>query len=54
MTVGTGDAVREGLGSIADEYGATEIMIVTITHSHEARKQSYKLIAESFGISPPP
>ena len=54
MTVGIGDAVREGLSTIADEYGATEIMIVTITHSHEARKQSYKLIAESFGISPPP
>jgi alkanesulfonate monooxygenase SsuD/methylene tetrahydromethanopterin reductase-like flavin-dependent oxidoreductase (luciferase family) len=52
MTVGTGDAVREGLRVVADDYGATEIMIVTITHSHEARKQSYKLIADAFGISP--
>jgi hypothetical protein len=28
-------------------------MIVTITHSHEARKHSYKLIAEAFGLQPP-
>jgi luciferase family oxidoreductase group 1 len=52
MTLGTGDVVREGLSAIANDYGATELMIVTITHSHEARKQSYKLIAEAFGISP--
>jgi luciferase family oxidoreductase group 1 len=53
MTVGTGDVVREGLKSIAEDYGATELMIVTITHSHEARRQSYKLIAEAFAVSPP-
>jgi len=52
MTVGTGDAVRDGLTAIAGDYGATEIMIVTITHSHDARKQSYELIAEAFGILP--
>ncbi len=52
ITVGTGDAVRDGLTAIAGDYGATEIMIVTITHSHGARKQSYKLIAEAFGILP--
>jgi luciferase family oxidoreductase group 1 len=52
MTVGTADAVRDGLTAVAGDYGATEIMIVTITHSHDARKQSYKLIAEAFGILP--
>jgi luciferase family oxidoreductase group 1 len=50
MTVGTQESVREGLESIAAEYGAEEVMIVTITHSHEARKESYALIADAFGL----
>jgi luciferase family oxidoreductase group 1 len=48
MTLGTKDTVREGLEAIALEYGAEELMIVTITHSHDARKRSYELIAEAF------
>jgi luciferase family oxidoreductase group 1 len=50
MTVGTKEVVRDGLEAIAADYGAEEIMIVTITHSHEARKRSYALIAEAFGL----
>jgi luciferase family oxidoreductase group 1 len=53
MTVGTKQTVRDGLEAIAGEYGAEEVMIVTITHSHEARKHSYKLVAEAFGLQPP-
>ncbi|MEA2706805.1 MAG: hypothetical protein QOH22_1593 [Gemmatimonadaceae bacterium] len=49
MTIGTKEVVRDGLEAIAGDYGAEEIMIVTITHSHEARKRSYALIAEAFG-----
>jgi luciferase family oxidoreductase group 1 len=52
MTIGTKEMVREGLEAIAGDYGAAEIMIVTITHSHEARKRSYELIAEAFGLQP--
>jgi luciferase family oxidoreductase group 1 len=52
MTLGTQPMVREGLEAIAHEYGAGELMLVTITHSHEARKQSYKLIAEAFELEP--
>jgi luciferase family oxidoreductase group 1 len=52
MTLGTKEVVRDGLNAIAAEYGAAELMIVTITHSHEARRHSYQLIAEAFGISP--
>jgi luciferase family oxidoreductase group 1 len=52
MTVGTKDVVRDGLSAIAAEYGASEMMVVTITHSHEARRRSYELIAEAFGIGP--
>ena len=50
MTLGTKRMVRDGLDAIAREYGAEELMIVTITHSHEARKHSYELIAEAFGL----
>ena len=52
MTIGTKDTVRAGLEAIASEYGAEEVMIVTITHSHEARKHSYKLVAEAFELEP--
>ena len=34
---------------MAAEYGADELMVVTITHEHEARRRSYELIAEAFG-----
>src|ERR1700680_3903647 len=50
MTLGTKPMVRDGLERIARDYGAEELMIVTITHSHEARKQSYRLIAEAFEL----
>jgi alkanesulfonate monooxygenase SsuD/methylene tetrahydromethanopterin reductase-like flavin-dependent oxidoreductase (luciferase family) len=48
MTIGTKEMVRDGLDAIAGDYGAEEVMIVTITHSHEARKHSYRLVAEAF------
>jgi luciferase family oxidoreductase group 1 len=48
-TVGAPDTVREQLEAIADDYGADEIMVVTITHDHGARRRSYELLAEVFG-----
>ncbi len=53
MTIGPKETVRDGLEAIASEYGAEEMMIVTITHSHGARKRSYELVAEAFGLQPP-
>jgi luciferase family oxidoreductase group 1 len=46
--VGTPDTVRAGIEQAAAEYGADEVVIVTITHDHEARKRSYELIASAF------
>jgi luciferase family oxidoreductase group 1 len=46
--VGTPDAVREGLETVARDYGAQEAIVVTITHDHAARRRSYELIAEAF------
>lgn len=45
--VGSPATVKAGLDALADEYGADEVMIVTITHDHDARKRSYALIADS-------
>jgi luciferase family oxidoreductase group 1 len=46
--VGSPSTVRAGIEALADEYHADEIMIVTITYDHAARKRSYELIAEAF------
>jgi hypothetical protein len=51
MTLGPPDVVRAGLESIREEYGAEELMIVTITHSHNARRRSYELIANAFALA---
>ena len=44
--------MREGIEAVAAEYGAEEVTLVTITHEHEARRRSYELIAEAFGLKP--
>ena len=49
--VGSPAKVRTGIEALADEYGADEVMIVTITHDHDARRRSYALIARAFGLS---
>lgn len=51
-TVGRPALVREQLEATAREYGADEIMVVTITHDHDARRRSYELLAEAFGLTP--
>ncbi|HEY8703154.1 MAG TPA: LLM class flavin-dependent oxidoreductase [Gaiellaceae bacterium] len=46
--VGAPDTVRAGLEEVAREYGADELMLVTITHDHTARRRSYELVAGAF------
>jgi luciferase family oxidoreductase group 1 len=48
--VGTPAMVREGLEAVAAEYGTDELMVLTITYDHEARRRSYELVAEAFGM----
>jgi luciferase family oxidoreductase group 1 len=48
--VGSPETVRPGIEAVAQEYGADEVMIVTITHDHAARRRSYELLAETFGL----
>jgi len=48
--VGSPATVRPAIEALANEYGADEIMIVTITYDHAARRRSYELVAEAFGL----
>jgi luciferase family oxidoreductase group 1 len=48
--VGDAAQVKAGLGAVAREYGAEEIMVVTITHDHAARVHSYELLADAFEL----
>jgi len=48
--IGDPDGVRAGLDEVARHYGAEELMIVTITYDHGARRRSYELIAEAFAL----
>jgi luciferase family oxidoreductase group 1 len=50
--IGSPEKVRAGLEEVAEQYGAEEVMVVTITYDHEARRRSYELIAEAFGLEP--
>lgn len=47
--LGSPQTVRAGIEEVAREYGADEVMVVTVTHSHDARRRSYELIARAFG-----
>ena len=48
MAIGNPESVHEQLLSIANAYQAEELLIVTICHDHEQRKNSYRLVAEQF------
>jgi luciferase family oxidoreductase group 1 len=50
--IGNPEQVRAQLEAVAEGYGAEEVMVVTITHSHAARLRSYELIAEAFDLTP--
>jgi luciferase family oxidoreductase group 1 len=50
--IGSPETVSAKLLEVADSYGAEEVIVVTITYDHEARKRSYELIAEAVGLEP--
>ena len=54
LVCGSPETVREGIEAAAREYGASEVMIVTIVHEHPARRRSYELIADAFGLAHAP
>jgi luciferase family oxidoreductase group 1 len=48
--VGAIDKVRAQVEQLAADYGAEEVIVVTITHDHAARRRSYELLAEAFDL----
>src|SRR5476651_1760159 len=50
VIVGSPERVRRDIEALAAEYEADEVMIVTITYDHAARRRSYELVAQAFGI----
>ncbi len=50
FVIGTPSQVRAKVEEVSEAYGADEILIVNILHSHEARCRSYELLAHEFGL----
>jgi luciferase family oxidoreductase group 1 len=48
IITGSPETVRRSIEGVAEEYGATEVLIVNIMHDHAARLRSYELIADAF------
>jgi luciferase family oxidoreductase group 1 len=48
--IGSPTTVRAGIEELAAEYDAEEVIVVTITHDHAARRRSYELLAEAFDL----
>jgi luciferase family oxidoreductase group 1 len=51
--IGSVEQVKARLEALAAEYAVDELVIVTITHDPAARRRSYELLAEAFGLKPP-
>ena len=51
LFVGTRQTLRERLAPLVAATGADEVMVATAIYDHEARKHSYALLAEAFGLA---
>ncbi|MEN0074413.1 MAG: LLM class flavin-dependent oxidoreductase [Paracraurococcus sp.] len=52
--VGAPEQVKARLEALAAAHGAAEIAVLTPCHDPEARRQSYRLLAEAFGLAERP
>jgi luciferase family oxidoreductase group 1 len=48
--IGSPQTVATELREVVAAYGAEEAIVVCITYKHEARRHSYELLAEAFGL----
>jgi luciferase family oxidoreductase group 1 len=51
LIVGSPKGVKAEIESVASQYRADEVLAVAILHDHAARRRSYELIAEAFGLT---
>ncbi|ARU60845.1 5,10-methylene tetrahydromethanopterin reductase [Tumebacillus avium] len=51
LFVGTPERVKERILHLVEQTDADEVMINTMIHSHQARRRSYELLAEAFGLA---
>jgi alkanesulfonate monooxygenase SsuD/methylene tetrahydromethanopterin reductase-like flavin-dependent oxidoreductase (luciferase family) len=51
LIVGSAEQVRERIQALADVTKADEVMITTMVFDHAARKRSYALLADAFGLA---
>jgi luciferase family oxidoreductase group 1 len=51
LFVGTSQTLRERLAPLIAATGADEVMVATAIYDHAARKHSYALLAEAFGLA---
>ncbi|MDI3305472.1 MAG: LLM class flavin-dependent oxidoreductase [Acetobacteraceae bacterium] len=50
VIVGAPEQVKTKLEALAERHGAAELAILTPCHDPEARRRSYRLLAEAFGL----
>ena len=50
--LGSPEKVRAQLEELASEYNADEVIVVTITYDHGARRRSYELLADAMDLQP--
>ncbi len=50
MVHGSPATVRRALEDLARDYGAEELLVVTVTHDHDARRRSYELLADACSL----
>ncbi len=48
--LGSPASVRAQIEEVVASYGAEEAIVVSITYDHEARRRSYELLADAFGL----
>jgi len=50
--LGSPEKVRVQLEELASDYAADEVIVVTITYDHAARRRSYELLADAMDLQP--
>jgi luciferase family oxidoreductase group 1 len=53
VIAGSPQTVKRSIEAVVEEYGAQEVLLVNILYDHLARRRSYELVAEAFGIGAP-